>query len=118
MPNPVTHWEISGKNAKKLHDFYTKLFGWEVNANNPMNYGLVDTHSKGGINGGIPQSDQGKGVIIYVEVADLKKQLAKAEKLGGKTIVPPTVIPNMVTFALFSDPEGNVIGLVKSEEKK
>ena len=57
-------------------------------------------------------------MIIYVEVADLKKQLAKAEKLGGKTIVPPTVIPNMVTFALFSDPEGNVIGLVKSEEKK
>ena len=54
MPNPVMHWEISGKNAKKLHDFYTKLFGWEVNADNPMNYGLVDTHSKGGINGGIP----------------------------------------------------------------
>jgi predicted enzyme related to lactoylglutathione lyase len=34
--------------------------------------------------------------------------------LGGKTIVPPTEIPNVVTFALFSDPDGNMVGLVKS----
>ena len=36
--------------------------------------------------------------------------------LGGKTVVPETEIPNMVTFALFADPEGNVVGLVKSEQ--
>jgi predicted enzyme related to lactoylglutathione lyase len=27
--------------------------------------------------------------------------------------VPPTEIPNMVTFALFQDPEGHTVGLVK-----
>jgi predicted enzyme related to lactoylglutathione lyase len=28
--------------------------------------------------------------------------------------VPVTEIPNMVTFAQFADPQGNVVGLVKS----
>ncbi len=27
--------------------------------------------------------------------------------------MPVTEIPNMVTFAQFSDPEGNVVGMVK-----
>src|SRR5574341_770127 len=34
---------------------------------------------------------------------------------GGKTIVPVTEIPGMVTFAQFADPEGNVVGIVKNE---
>ena len=53
----------------------------------------------------------------YVEVNDLQAYLDKAEKLGGKTIMPPTEIPDQVTLAMFTDPEGNVIGLVKSEHQ-
>jgi len=30
--------------------------------------------------------------------------------------MPITEIPDMVTFAMFSDTEGNTIGLVKSED--
>ena len=52
MPNPVVHWEVTGQDAKRLQDFYTNLFDWHVDADNPMNYGLVDTHAEGGINGG------------------------------------------------------------------
>ncbi|MBI2866891.1 MAG: VOC family protein [Chloroflexi bacterium] len=122
MPNPVVHFEIVGKNGKKLQGFYQKLFEWTVNANNPMNYGLVDTGVKGAIGGGIgghgPEGSGGHpGSTFYVEVSDLAATLKKAEKLGGKTIMPPTEIPNMVTFALFADPEGNVVGLVKSEAR-
>jgi hypothetical protein len=32
--------------------------------------------------------------------------------IGGKTVVPPVPIPSG-TFAWFSDPEGNVVGLWK-----
>ena len=113
MPNPVVHWEVAGKNAKRLHDFYSKLFGWHVDANNPMDYGLVDTQA-GGINGGIPEDPAG-GTTIYVEVDDLQAYLDKAAGFGGSTEMPVTVTPNMVTMAKFVDPEGNVVGLVKSE---
>lgn len=113
MANAVTWFEIMGKDGKALQEYYANLFGWEINANNPMNYGLLDTKGAG-INGGI-----GKGanlVTVYVEVEDLEATLQKAVELGGKVIHPVTEIPDMVTFAQFSDVAGNVIGLTKSQK--
>ena len=66
--------------------------------------------------GGIGPSPEGVNrVTFYVDVDDLQAYLDKAEKLGGKTIMPPTVIPDMITLAMFSDPEGNIIGMVKED---
>jgi hypothetical protein len=118
---PVVHFEVTGKDAKKLHNFYGKLFDWQINADNPMNYGLVNAAGngtevgKGSIGGGVAAAEQGMPgyVTFYVQVPDLTVTLKKAESMGGKTMVPPTEIPNMVTFALFQDPEGNMVGLVK-----
>ena len=42
MVRPVVHFEIHGKDAKKLQEFYASLFGWKIDANNPMNYGMVE----------------------------------------------------------------------------
>jgi predicted enzyme related to lactoylglutathione lyase len=115
MAAPVVHFEILGKDAKKLQNFYSDLFGWKINANNPMNYGLVEAAGEGSIGGGIGSAGEGAPghITFYVQVDDLQSYLDKAESMGGKTIVPVTEIPNMVTFALFQDPEGNMIGLVK-----
>jgi predicted enzyme related to lactoylglutathione lyase len=111
MPNPVTHWETLGKKGKKLQDYYAGLFGWHIDANNPMDYGMVDTHAGKGANGGVGPSDQGPLVTVYVEVDDVQTYLDKAVKMGGKVVVPLTTVPGQVTFAHFADPEGNVIGL-------
>ena len=84
-----------------------------MNADNPMNYGLVDTQTDEGINGGIAgEQEAATRVTIYVQVDDLQAFLDKAESLGGKTIMPPTVIPDTVTLAMFTDPEGNIMGMV------
>jgi uncharacterized protein len=48
-----------------------------------------------------------------VRVPDLDAALRRAAELGGAVVVPPTEIPNMVTFAVFTDPEGNRIGVIK-----
>ncbi len=117
MANPVVHFEIAGKEGKKLQEFYKNLFSWKIDSNNPMNYGLV-AKEEGGIGGGVADSRDGKpSVTMFVEVPDTDEYLKKVGKLGGKTIMPTETIPGMVTFALFSDPEGNVVGLVKSEEQ-
>ena len=57
MAAPVVHFEIMGKDGKKLQDFYSKLFEWEIDANNPMNYGLVKASGQGGIGGGVGASE-------------------------------------------------------------
>ena len=116
MPNPVVHFEVLGNDAAKLQSFYADLFQWNVNADNPMNYGLIESQGAG-IGGGISKNEQGGGpaVTVYIEVADLQASLDKAVSLGGKVVMPVTDIPDMVVMAQFADPEGNVIGMVKSD---
>jgi hypothetical protein len=114
---PVVFFEIVGKDSKKLQDFYAQLFGWKIDANNPMSYGMVEPGVGGpeeGVGGGIAQAADGQPrVSVYVQVIDLNETLKQAESMGGKTVLPPMDVPGGPTIAQFSDPEGNVIGLVK-----
>ena len=81
-----------------------------------MNYGLVDTGDDRGINGGISAANGAPNqVTFYVEVEDIDAKLKEAEERGATVVAPVTTIPGMVTFAMFSDPEGNCIGLVSNE---
>ncbi|MGH9165390.1 MAG: VOC family protein [Acidimicrobiales bacterium] len=112
MPNPVTHFEVTGKDGAALQSFFGELFGWEINADNPMNYGMVAPQEGQGIGGGVGPNPMGSpSVTFYVEVADLQASLDKAVELGGSVVMPVTDIPGIVTFALFASPEGHVIGL-------
>jgi uncharacterized protein len=114
MADKVVWFEVMGKDGGKLQSFYSDLFGWKIDAANPMNYGTVDA-SESGVGGGIGKADNGHGhVTFYMGVDDPQEYLDRAESLGGKTVVPVTEIPNMVTFALIADPEGHVIGVVKN----
>lgn len=114
MPNPVVHWEIMGTDAKQVQAFYANLFDWKVDANNPFDYGMVEKQADNGIAGGIGASPDGASrVTVYVQVDDLDAYLKKAESLGGKTLMPPTNVGDMVTLAMFSDPSGNITGLIK-----
>lgn len=112
MGKPVVHFEVLGKDGDKLQQFYGDLFDWKITADNPMNYGLVDTQSTEGIAGGVGENPEGAGVTFFVQVEDLQDSLDKAERLGGRTLVPPTDL-GMVELAFFADPENNRIGLLK-----
>ena len=54
-------------------------------------------------------------LTIYVEVESIDDHLAKIGAAGGSTVMPRTEIPGTVTYALFSDPAGNVVGLVETD---
>jgi hypothetical protein len=113
MANPVVHFEVAGPDAAGLQTFYAGLFDWKIDANNPMNYGMVEA-VEGGIAGGVgPSPDGDKHITWYVQVDDLQAALDKAEKLGGKAVMPPMDVPGGPSIAQFTDPAGNVIGLVK-----
>ncbi|MCA1839829.1 MAG: VOC family protein [Actinobacteria bacterium] len=111
MSSPVVHFEIATADPVALGEFYSKLFGWNVQSIPEPAYTVVDTASGRGINGGFGKAEDEQSVKVYIEVADLDAALKKIESLGGKTQFPPTVLP-MVTFAQFSDPDGNINGLV------
>lgn len=119
MAYPVTHFEINAQDAPATQKFYRDLFGWGIDTNNPDNYGMIDTRNEGtGINGGIGASQQGRSwVTFYVECDDPAATLAKVERLGGRRVMEPMESMNTV-YALFADPEGNVIGLAKMDRSQ
>ncbi len=121
MGQPVVHFEVIGKDAKKLQGYYSDLFGWEIDANNPMSYGSVpregNTNADGvGIGGGVGVGPEGYGghVTFYVEVPDVEAALAKAERLGGSRLMGPDKVTERIEIGMFADPEGHVIGVLRS----
>jgi predicted enzyme related to lactoylglutathione lyase len=118
MGTPITHFEINVADFKRAKDFYGNLFGWQIQDIPAANYGLIDTGVKMGINGGIGQLDAGKTpfVTFYVQVEDPQSYLDKAVSLGAKVLVPLTVVPDMVTYALFCDLDGCCVGLIKGPQ--
>jgi uncharacterized protein len=114
MGAPVTWFEINTAEAKAVREFYSELFGWKLQVLEEAGYALIDTGVEGAIGGGIGEAQGPSQVVFYIEVGDPQAYLDRIERAGGKTVVPVTEIPDMVTFAQFADPQGNVVGLVKS----
>ena len=120
MGQPVVHFEIIGKDGGKLQSYYADLFGWQIDAGNPMSYGIVqregNTGADGvGIGGGVAGGPEGYGghVTFYVAVPDIEAALAKAESLGGTRVMGPEKVMDTVELGQFTDPEGHLVGLVK-----
>ncbi len=113
--HPIVHIEFSGLDREAAGKFYTELFGWEVQQMPEFNYATFTTGE--GVGGGInPVSEDNPAgtVIFYVGTDDIEASLAKAESLGGKTILPKMEVPGMGWLAIFLDPSGNKVGLWKS----
>jgi predicted enzyme related to lactoylglutathione lyase len=120
---PVVHFEVIGKNFTTLGSFYGALFGWKIDANNPVGYGVVAREAnlteKGiGIGGGLmalppEMADYAGHVTWYVEVPDVDAALNRAVELGGERLMGPETVPGGPTLGQFTDPEGHLVGVVQ-----
>jgi predicted enzyme related to lactoylglutathione lyase len=123
MGRPVVHFEVMAKDVDALRSFYADLFDWKIDADNPMNYGMVspDDNVPGGagtsgIGGGIGQMPDGHEgyATFYVDVDDVDAVLSKAERLGGTRLMGPENVMEGLVIGLFTDPEGHVVGVAAS----
>ena len=121
MGQPVVHFEVIGTDGEKLRSYYSGLFGWEIDASNPMNYGIVPREGNvnadgAGIGGGVAGYPEGPGhVTFYVEVPDVEATLAQAEALGGSRVMGPDEVPGQgIVLGHLKDPEGHLIGVIQS----
>jgi predicted enzyme related to lactoylglutathione lyase len=122
MGQPVVHFEIIGKDGDALQQYYSELFGWEIDSNNPMKYGTIQREGNvnadgAGIGGGIAAGPEGYDghVTFYVQVPDVEASLAQAESLGGKRMMGPDQVMEGLVIGLFTDPEGHTIGVLQTE---
>lgn len=117
--NPVTQFQILSKEPDATARFYGDLFGWRVDANNPLGYRRITTASDAGdsigINGGIwPAPQQAPNFVqFFVTVKDVTAAIKKAEQLGAKVLIPATVLPEGETMAVLHDPQGMSFGITQ-----
>ncbi len=121
MGQPVVHFEVIGKDGDKLKSYYGELFGWKIDSDNPMNYGIVQREGNVsadgmGIGGGVAAGPEGYAghVTFYVEVPDVEAALAKAESLGGSRLMGPDTVMDTMVLGQLADPEGHVIGVMSN----
>lgn len=110
----VVHMDIPANDPATASKFYADLFDWNIQVDQAFDYHMFQAEP--GPGGGFvkvgenPPYKPGE-VLIYVSSDDIDATLAKAESLGGKTLLPKTEIPHTGWFAFFADPTGNRIGL-------
>jgi hypothetical protein len=115
MGNAVVHFEVGAADDGPLVAFYGELFGWGLQGFSGGGYTMIDTRGGAGINGGIGKSQTGDPwSAFYVETDDLQGTLDKANSLGGTTVMPVTDFGGGVTIAMFNDPDGLLVGLVRA----
>ncbi len=119
MANPVTWFEIMGKDSEKLQKFYHDVFKWKLTppVKEMGNYSMLEDHEpgiSGGIGGG---SGDDARVSIYVEVDDPQKYLDRAVASGATVMMPVQTITPTTTIAIFKDPAGNVTGIMKANPR-
>ena len=111
MANKIIHVEVTGKDGAALQKFYSDVFGWSLDTNNPGGYGMLRQEDlTAGI--GADQNGGAGHVTFYVAAEDPQGVLDKAAAAGGKVIMPLTEVAPETTIALFADPEGHVVGLM------
>lgn len=93
MGNPVVHFEVAGRGPQRLQTFYRKAFEWTMGE--PISALNGCALAKPNATYGIDE-----GIEIFA--------------LGGRTLMPPEAIPGGRRFALFADPEGHAVGLIKT----
>ena len=123
----IVHFEIPVDNMDRAKDFYTEIFGWDlqdmpgteyVMANSaPVDKDQMPT-KPGAINGGLtPRMSDTPGFLNYISVDSIDDYLNTIEKHNGSVITPNTPMGEFGSYARFKDPEGNVMGLWENAAK-
>lgn len=127
--NRVVHFEIHAKDADKLQQFYSEVFGWNItNLGEQMgNYRMIVTGEDKpdekwpGINGGItprmgdaPVSGQSVNAFVCtISVDNLDNYIEKVKKAGGSIALAKMDVPGVGWLAYCNDTENNIFGILQ-----
>ena len=121
MKSFVSIVEIPTKDFSRAVAFYHAILGVSIEevAMGDIKMGLFPNTGEGVsvqlINGSDykPSTD---GTLVYLNGGDdLQKVANKIAANGGKVVVPKSEIPEMGFYAIFTDTEGNKLGLYSSK---
>jgi predicted enzyme related to lactoylglutathione lyase len=108
-------FEFIAVDQEKLCAFYAEVFGWDYRVSGGFAY--IDFPDQqltplGGIGQAQPDTPGWEpGCHFYLATDDVEGTLDAVVAAGGTRYVDPQTVDGY-TFAMFKDPEGNVVGLL------
>jgi len=107
----LTWADLNTPDAAKAAKFYGDWLGWTFETGKDGYRHIINGTDKADMIGGIPgQMHAPPGTpahwIPYFLVNDCKATAEKAAQLGGKTLMPATLMPDVGTIAVLADPQG------------
>lgn len=129
--NSVVHFEMPAKDKKRVANFYTKAFGWQMHqlSGDMGNYVLAGTtetdenqmvKTPGTINGGFFEYKNEPGYqypSVVISVENLEESIENVKKEGGEIQGNPMDIPGIGRYVAFHDTEGNRVGMIQPPQK-
>ncbi len=116
MSGKVVHFEIPVDEGDRAVAFYGAAFGWDLERWGPMDYWTTRAGDGEGIDGALTRREEpGHGLRFYISVDDVDASLAAVESAGGRRLTDRMPIPTVGWMALFSDTEGNTVGVFQSD---
>ena len=120
VPDGAFVWEeLQSKDLDKAVPFYGKLVGWGTKEW-PLPGGTVYTlfGEDGDYQAGAQAHNQAEtgiftGWLSYVQVEDVDAVAGRVEALGGRLLFAPHDSPEVGRCAVFQDPEGAVLALMR-----
>ncbi len=108
----ITHIDIPVADTAQARTFYSTLFGWQIN-DIPGFEGYPMWQAPNQISGGglAPRGEGFTQPRSYVEVDSIEDTLALVGEKGGRTLMEKSPISETSWWAIFEDPDGNVVGL-------
>ncbi len=126
--NPVVHFELPYKEAKRIAEFYSNCFGWQITdlGEQSGNYILAKTAMKdakpgfpaGTIDGGfypVKPHWPSQYPSIVIGVGNIKEAIGKISKNGGTVLGEPIDIPDFGLYVSFLDTEGNRNSIIQPQ---
>lgn len=122
MKDDALNWfEIFVSDLEKAREFYGKILGTELpvveSETSDCTMAMFSFNMELGVGGCLTKADENckpgpGGTLIYLNVeGDLDGVLSRIPAAGGKVIRERMAIPPHGFIGIFSDPDGNVVGL-------
>jgi predicted enzyme related to lactoylglutathione lyase len=116
----VVHFEIDAEKPERAIKFYKQVFGWKIEKwEGPIEYWLITTGKEKdpGIDGGLAKrTEEGPSTVNTIAVPSVDDYIKKIQKNGGSVVRPKMAVPGVGWMAYFKDPEGNIFGMMESDE--
>lgn len=107
--------DLMTKDGKKAADFYSALFGWQIEERDMQGCTYRMIIAGPGPIGGIVEEQNIPAAhwMPYIATPDVDKSAAQCKELGGTVCVGPMDIPNTGRFAVVGDPSGGYFSLFR-----